>query len=302
MKRKNVMMFTVVSALITGLSFSQTKLPEIDVRALSPNLYRFSCGVNNWIVVIGPDGVLLSDSAPEIYAEAMKSKLKKLGNDDVKFIINTHWHHDHTGGNLLFGKEAIIIAHQNVRDQLLKKQEISLFSEKFKAYPEYACPNLMFSSGIKIYFNGEEIEVIHMPNGHTAGDAVVYFRNANVLHIGDLYVSGHFPSVDYEHGGNVKQLAENLKTIIAMMPSDVTIISGHLQDGSLEDLKQYHNMLISTLEIVNEAIQKGRNLEEMKKAQILNEWEDWGKHVTCDMWIETIYRCLTNSTTQGGKR
>lgn len=295
MGKKNTLPFIIAAILLSGLSSAQERPPEIDVRALSPNLYRFSCGVNNWVVLFGPDGVLLSDSAPESFADAMRSKLKMLGSDDVKFIINTHGHHDHTGGNLLFGKEATIIAHHKVRDHLLEK------SEKSKAYPEYACPNLLFSSGIKIYFNGEEIEVIYMPNGHTDGDAVVYFKNANVLHIGDLFVSGYFPSVDYEHGGgNVEQLAENLKTIIAMMLSDVTIISGHLQDGSREDLKQYHSMLISTLEIVHDAIQKGKNLEEMKKAQILNEWEDWGNHVTCDMWIETIYRCLTNSATQGG--
>jgi cyclase len=298
MKRKNVILLTVVAVLITGFSFSQDKFPEIDVRALSPNLYRFSCGVNNWLVLIGPDSVLLSDSAPEIFAEAMKSELKKLGNDDVKFIINTHWHHDHTGGNLIFGEDAIIIAHHTVRKHLLEKQEISLFGEKFKAYPEYACPDLTFHSGLKICFNGEEIDVIHMPNGHTEGDAVVYFRNAKVLHIGDLYVSDHFPSVDYEHGGNVEQLAENLKKIIVMVPSDVKVVSGHLSDATIEDLKTYHNMIIITMEIVRNEMKRGKSLEDMKKNEILREWRDWGKHVTCDMWIETIYHSLTDSTIQ----
>ncbi len=298
MKRKNIILLIVVAVLINGLSFSQDKFPEIDVRALSPNLYRFSCGVNNWLVLVGSDGVLLSDSAPEIFTEAMKSELQKLGNDDVKFIINTHWHHDHTGGNVLFGEDAIIIAHHTVREHLLQKQEISLFGEKFKAYPEYACPDLTFYSGLKICFNNEEIDVIHMPNGHTVGDAVVYFRNAKVLHIGDLYVSGHFPSVDYEHGGNVEQHAENLKKIITMVPSDVKVVSGHLSDATIEDLKTYHNMIITTLEIVRNEMRKGKSLEDMKKYEILRDWEDWDKHVTCDMWIETIYHCLTDSTTQ----
>lgn len=270
----------------------QGEKPGIEVKKLYENLYKMSSGVNNWIVMVGPNGVLLSDNGPEELAKAIKSELKKLGSDKIKFIINTHWHHDHCGGNLFFGKDTCKISHYSVRQTLSEKQEISLFGENFQAYPEYALPNLTFSSRLKINFGKEEIEIIHMPDGHTKGDVVVYFKNANILHIGDLYIAGHFPPVDYDHGGDVKQLAENLLKIIEMMPKDVRIISGHLEDGDVPALKAYHEMLISTIEIVSSAMKDGKSLEDMQREGILNKWEDWGKHVTCDMWIETIFQCL----------
>jgi glyoxylase-like metal-dependent hydrolase (beta-lactamase superfamily II) len=290
--KRKVIAFIFAAALTTGLSSSQDELPKIEVTRLATHLYKFHHGVNNCVVSIGPDGILLSDSAPETFAQAMKSALIKFGTDDIQYIINTHWHHDHSGGNLLFGKEAIIIAHHSVRGHLLEEQEISLFGEKFKAYPEYACPDLTISTNTKIYFNGEEIEVTPLPHGHTEGDVVVYFRNANVLHVGDLYVSGHFPSIDFDHGGDVEQLADNLETIIAMMPPDATIVSGHLADATLNDIEEYVVMLKTTTRIVRDGLQKGKTSAEMQEENILEDWKDWGAHVSCDMWIETIVRCL----------
>lgn len=292
MKNNSILIAIIFLIFISVKVYAQIELPDIETTKLSSNLYKFHYGVNNWLVLIGPDGVLLSDSAPEKYAEAMESEIERLNGRKVKYIINTHWHHDHTGGNLLFGKEAIIIAHHNVRDQLLKEQVISLFDEKFKAFPEYACPDLLFTSALKIYFNGEEIDVMHLPGGHTTGDAIVYFKNANVLHIGDLYISGHFPAIDYEHGGDVEKLVEKFQHIIDMMPSDVRIVSGHLSDATIDDLKNYVEMLRSTLKIVKDEIEKGLSLVNMKANNILKDWQDWGQHVTCDMWIEMIYRSL----------
>ena len=291
MSRTHRVLF-LVTILVANSFAVLREQPEIEVKKLFNNLYKMRSGVNNLIVMVGPDGILLCDSGAEGLAELMKSELQKLGGDKIKFIINTHWHHDHCGGNLLFGKEATIIAHHSVRQTLSKKQEISLFGENFEAFPEYALPNLTFSSGLRINFAGEEIQIIHMPGGHTEGDAVVYFKNAKILHIGDLYIEGHFPPVDYDHGGDVEQLAENLLDIIEMVPQDVRIISAHLGEGDTKTLKAYHEMLISTIEIVRAAMKEGRSLEDMQRKKILEEWEDWGTHVTCDMWIKTIFRCL----------
>lgn len=293
MKWENGIQFTAVLCFITGLAFFQNNPPKIEVKALSSNLYKFSCGVNNWLVLAGPDGVLLSDSAPEIYAEAMKLQLKKLGTDDVKIIINTHWHHDHTGGNLLFGRGAIIIAHQSVREDLAVKKHVALFDEYFEAYPDYALPNLTFSTGVKIYFNDEEIEIRRFPRGHTGGDAVVYFKNANVIHVGDIIIMDQFPPIDIENGGNVEQLIENLRIIISEISLDTKIVSGHLQGATRQDMIGYYDMLLGTVEIVKEEMKRGAGLKEMQEKGILRDWESYGKHITCDIWIETVYRCLS---------
>lgn len=272
-------------------SYSQDKLPEINVVELHSNLFKFSCGVNNWIVFTGPDGVLLSDSGPEAYGKALISELAKPRYGDVKFIINTHWHHDHTGGNILFGKDATIIAHRSVREDLTLEKRISHDDAVYKPYPEYALPDLTFDQGMKIHFNDEEITIKHFPNGHTGGDAVVYFKNADVFYVGDIMVKGIFPPVDYDNGGDVEQLAENIKIIISEMNSNTRIITGHLQDADKQDLIDYRDMILSTVAIVKNEMRKGMSLQEMQRKEILKEWKEWGKHITSEMWIEIIYEC-----------
>lgn len=268
---------------------------EIKVEKIGAKLFKMSHKINNWIALIGPDGVLLSDAAPEFLAHSIKKKLVELGNGNVKYIINTHWHHDHTGANLLFGKTAIVVAHHSVRCHLAEKQEISLFEETFEAYPEDALPDITFSKRLKIHFNGEEIDMISLPGGHSQGDVVVYFKHSNVLHVGDLYIAGHFPPVDYDHGGDVQQFAKNLETIMQMFPPNVKIVSGHLHDATIKDLSIYHHMITATTNIIRKELKNGRSLEEMQKANILKDWEAWGSHVSCSMWIKVIFHSLTKN-------
>jgi len=292
MKSKFIIPCIILSVLSAGQLFSKNNSYKIDVRELSSNLYRFSCGVNNWLVLSGPDGVLLSDSAPSKYAEGTKAELKKLGHDKVKYIINTHWHHDHCGGNLFLGRDAVIIAQHSVRKDLALEKYISLFDEHFKAYPEYALPNLTFSKEVKIYFNSEEITVRHFPGGHSASDAAVYFKTADVIHIGDMAVMGQFPSIDYDNGGSIEQLAANLKIILSEAGPETKIITGHLEDADRQDLIEYREMLLATMNIVKQEMKMGADLKEMQEKDILKDWKSWGRHLTCDMWIKTIYECV----------
>jgi len=292
MKLKLIIYCFILSFVSAVNAFSQNTSYKITVTPLSSNLYKFSCGVNNWLVSAGPDGVLLSDSAPEKYAEGTKAELKKLGHEKAAYIINTHWHHDHCGGNLLFGKDAVIIAQHSVRKDLAMDKYISIFDEHFKAYPEYALPNMTFSKEVKIYFNSEEITVKHFPGGHSASDAAVYFKNADVIHIGDMAVMGQFPSVDFDNGGNVEQLAEHLKKIISEAGPETKIITGHLDDTDRQGLIEYRAMLLATVNIVKQQMKRGADLKEMQEKDILKEWRSWGKHLTCNMWIKTIYESL----------
>lgn len=273
--------------------FAQNDNPEIDVIKLDTHLYKLDIGSVNVVASVGPDGVLLSDSGFEETAGALKTELKKLGSDDIRFTINTHWHSDHVGGNKAFGKDATIIAHHNVRKLLSENQVLEFWQEEYMGLPEYARPHLTFSDKLTIHFNGEVIDIIHLPGGHTDGDVIVWFKNSNVLHMGDLLFSNGFPAVDFENGGSVGHFAENLQRVIKTMPPDVKIIAGHGPDISNEELDAYRRMLLSTLNIIQKALKDGMTLEQMKQAEILKEWNQWGeRHFSCDKWIEIVYHSL----------
>lgn len=293
MERKIIITTTLIFLVFTSFSFSQDDLPKIEVTRLHTHLYKFTIGSVNAVASVGPEGVLLSDTGFEETAEAVKKELKKLGSDDIKIVINTHWHGDHVGGNHLFGKEATIIAHRNVHKLLSEDQNLPYWQETYKALPEHARPRITFSQGLTVFFNGEEIEVTHFSGGHSDGDAIVYFKNANVAHLGDLLFSDGFPAVDFENGGNVAQFASNLKQIAEMLPSDVKIIAGHGDDYTMKQLETYADMLFSTLEIIRNEMHKGTSLEDIKASKILRDWETWGTtHFSCDRWIDIVFHSL----------
>lgn len=295
MKKKRLYTIIINTILLSGLSFSQEKLPEIEVTRLSDYLYKLMIGPVSVVASIGPDGVLLSDTGFESTGMLLKSTLEKLGGRHIRYIINTHWHSDHCNGNKVLGNDAVIIAHENVRKTLSEDQVLTVFwKEKQKALPEYARPNLTFKERMNVVFNDEQIEVIHFPYGHTDGDAIVHFKKANVVHMGDLLFSNGFPAIDFEHGGNAERWAINLQKIIDLMPADVKLIAGHGPDYTIEKLKKYREMMLSTVAIVKKEIGKGKSLDEMKKDNILTGWGEWasGFH-SCNEWIEIVYHSLT---------
>lgn len=296
MKKNVIFTLLILTIFCINLEATQTKSTErkFEVKKLGNNLYKLFIFPVSVVASVGPDGVLLSDAAYESTAQMLLFELKKLGNNNIKFIINTHWHHDHTGGNKIFGKEAVIIAHYNVTSCLSKDQ--ILFGEIYKAYPEYARPDVTFDGKLKIYFNNSIIEIIPLPGGHTQGDVIVYFRNSNVLHIGDIIFADMFPVIELENGASIKQLTENLQKIIEIMPAKVKIIPGHGRDYTIEDLKKYRRMIFKTIDIVKEEMLKGKSLEEMKKENILKDWENWGiGPIKCNDWVEMIYKSLSKN-------
>lgn len=289
----------LLTAFLSTSLFSQV---EIQVTPLAKHLYKLDIGHVSSVASIGPDGVLLSDTGFERNGQSLLSKLKQLGGNDIKYIINTHWHSDHCGGNKILGKDknVVIIAHENVRKTRSQDQILTVYwKEEHKALPDYALPNLTFSEKLTLFFNDEQIEVIHLPKGHSDGDAIIYFKNANVVHMGDLLFSDGFPAVDFEHQGSAKQWALNLQTIIDLMPPDVKLIAGHGRDYNIEDLKKYRDMLFATEKIVENALLQGMSLSEMIEKDILKEWESWAEaHHSCEQWIEILYHSLTYQNTR----
>ncbi|HEX8246672.1 MAG TPA: MBL fold metallo-hydrolase [Pyrinomonadaceae bacterium] len=244
---------------------------------------------------VGADGILIVDDDYAEVSPKIAEALKALGSEKPRFILNTHWHGDHTGGNKYFGKDSLIVAHANVRRRLSTEQTV--FGEKIQPYPESALPDITYEQTLSIYFNGEEIRVVHFPNGHTDGDSVIFFSKSNVVHTGDHFFKDRFPFVDLGSGGSVQGLTKNVAEIIrqiSQISADVKIIPGHGALASLDDLKTYHQMLIETTDSVQKGIAAGKTLEGLKKDGLPEKYKSWGTgFIKTDFWIETIYNSLT---------
>ena len=240
---------------------------------------------------VGADGILIVDDDYAEVSPKIAEALKALGSEKPRFILNTHWHGDHTGGNQYFGKDSLIVAHANVRRRLSIEQTV--FGEKIQPSPESALPDITYEQTLSIYFNGEEIRVVHFPNGHTDGDSVIFFTKSNVVHTGDHFFKDRFPFVDLDSGGSVQGLMKNVADLIRQLPADVKIIPGHGAPASLDDLKTYRQMLIETTDIVQKGITGGKTLEGLKKDGLPEKYKSWGAgFIKTDFWIETIYKSL----------
>lgn len=278
--------------LLLGITYLNTiqAQPEIKPVQLTDNITLLPIyGVNTTVFKYGKEALVI-DAGYEQVAGLLKSELTKLGVDKVKYLVNTHWHFDHVGGNKYFGDEAIIIAHSSVRD-LLSKDEM-LLGEMQKAYPAEALPEISIADKITLYIGDEEVELIPLTGAHTGGDILVWFKKANIVHIGDIVFADIFPFVDVDHGGSVLTLAENLEEIVEMFPADIRLMPGHGRILSIDDVKNYREMVTTTTGIVKSEIDAGKTKEEIIDANVLNDWQDWGKAFTCDDWIGMIYKSI----------
>jgi glyoxylase-like metal-dependent hydrolase (beta-lactamase superfamily II) len=245
-------------------------------------------------VSVGSDGILIVDDQFEPLADKIKAALKTLGEGKLKFVLNTHWHGDHTGGNVVFGPEAPIIAHDNVRKRLSTEQRIEIFKSTVAASPKEALPVITFGQSLSVHFNGEEIKVIHFPQGHTDGDSVIFFTGSNVVHMGDDFFASRFPFVDLGSGGTVEGLTKNIGEILAKLPAGVKLIPGHGPISTADDLKLYHRMLVETTDVVRKKMAAGKTLAQIKTEGLPDEWKSWGTgFIKTDIWIETIHQSLS---------
>src|SRR5262245_1870997 len=265
---------------------------EMKVVPVAGNIYMLQGAGGNIGVSAGSDGVLIVDDQYAPLAEKIRAALKGINPGKLKFILNTHWHGDHTGSNAVFGPEAPIIAQENVRQRLSSPQHVR--GRDVEASPAEALPVITFADAVSVHFNGEEIKAIHYPHGHTDGDSIIFFTKSNVVHMGDDFFANRFPFVDLASGGNVLGLMENVGKVIAAAPADVKIIPGHGALSTLHDLKKYHRMLQDSTATVQKGIQDGKTLEQIQEAGLPEEWKDWGSgFITTKLWLSIVYECFT---------
>jgi glyoxylase-like metal-dependent hydrolase (beta-lactamase superfamily II) len=215
----------------------------------------------------------------------------------VRFIINTHYHDDHTGGNAYFQKQAPIIAHDNVRKRLESGGVAGNGSSvRFdaKPQPKEALPIITFDHDVTVHLNGEDIRALYCPAGHTDGDVIIFFPKSNVVHMGDDFGTYGFPFIDVDAGGNINGMINALETVIAQLPPDVKVIPGHGHISSVDDMRVFVKMLKETRAVVQNALEQGKTLEQMKQAKILDPWKKYsGDFISEDAYLETLYNSLT---------
>jgi cyclase len=265
---------------------------EVKVIPAAGNIYMLEGAGGNIGVSAGSDGILIVDDQYAPLAEKIRSALKSINSGKLKFVLNTHWHGDHTGNNATFGPEAPIIAQENVRKRLSSEQHV--MGETVPASPGAALPVITFTESVSVHFNGEEIKVIHYPHGHTDGDSVIFFTKSNVVHMGDDFFNTRFPFVDLESGGSVQGMTAGVAKVLAQIPADAKVIPGHGDLSDVAGLKAYHHMLTETTAIVQKQITAKKTLAQIQAAGLPGQWKEWGSgFIKTNVWIETIYNSLT---------
>jgi glyoxylase-like metal-dependent hydrolase (beta-lactamase superfamily II) len=293
MRRILFTLAVISSLLVISSTNSNSQSTPIDQVEVAPNLYRLF--VNNAVAVIvfdGDEGKIVVDAGYERTAIDLKNAIMRISNNPIAYLINTHIHGDHTGGNIVLGDENVtIIAHKNVKTFLSTEKKQG--DKVIPAFPKNGLPSITFTDSLMLDKNGEQIELIHLRGGHTNSDIVVYFPNRKVVALGDLLFANYFPYVDIGNGGNPMQYLKNAEWIINNFPKDVILIGGHGPVYSINQYKEWVLTLQKTMALAKLQKEKGVTLEKMKEDKILKEWESFGSFfITEDRWLETIYPYL----------
>ncbi len=277
--------------LIVGLALNAHEL--IESKVLANGLFRITVDGINCVALIDSSGnTLLSDNLKEYHSEILLSELKKLGSTKISVMINTHYHDDHCGGNIAI-TEPMVISHINNRNELSIDHISTFWQDTSFAFPDYALPDITFTKEMVIFFGKEEIKLQYFSGGHTNSDIVVYFKEANVVHLGDLLFSIGFPSIDSERGGSAKLFAANLKTIMDEFPDDAIYVAGHGDEFTKQELINYQKMIYESVNSIEKEMDKGLDLNQIKEKKLLNKWVDYSYgYFDCNDWAEILYESI----------
>lgn len=283
---KLLTLFYIAGLYIAGLTVAagaEDRFAGVEIRTIpvTDHIYMLMGSGGNIGVLVGDDGLLIIDDQYAPLSEKIKVALSQLGDSSPTFLLNTHYHGDHTGGNRNFAAHSLIMAHDNVHKRLSSEED----------FAAAGLPVVTFKQQLSIHFNGEEIKMIHMPNGHTDGDSIVFFSLSNVVHMGDHFFKGRFPYVDLDAGGSVDGLIANIKETLNEIADDTRVIPGHGDLANKSDLEEYYNMLVETSRTVKSQINAGRSLDEILDTGLSGTWDSWaGGFINEERWIQTLYK------------
>lgn len=267
---------------------------EIKTEKLADGIAVLFGAGGNIGVSYGPDGTVLIDDQFAPLTPKIQAAISELGAEPVKFLINTHWHYDHSGGNENFGKAgALIMAHDRVRDRMKKGSDTTPGREVPPAAPE-ALPVITYHDGIKLHLNGDEVRVKHMSHAHTDGDSIVFWKKANVLHMGDLFFNKvTLPFIDLNSGGNARGVLKAADKALKMVDENTQIIPGHGPMATKADLVAYRDMMKSVIEAVETAQAEGKTMEQIVAMKPAKQWDTNPKaFIKGDAFVEAVYKSL----------
>lgn len=269
---------------------------EIVTTPLADGLAMLVGQGGNIVVSTGVDGPVIIDDQFAPLVPKIDAAVRKLQDAPVRFVINTHHHFDHTGGNEAFGKAgALIFAHDNVRIRMSTEQLSKLMNRTMPAAPQAALPVVTFDDGVTLHWNGETIRVEHVTPAHTDGDSHVWFERANVVHMGDTFVNGTFPLVDIESGGTLAGLITSAELVLARANADTQIVPGHGPLARRGDLQKFHDMLVDVRGRIQKGIQSGKTMDAFIASKPLADLDaQWGKgFLTTDQVITLMWMSLS---------
>ena len=292
---KRIILFASILGLLCApvLSAQEDKVEYIPT-SLSDTVTMLKGRGGNIAVSAGEDGVFIIDDQLKPLTDQLLAAVREIDERPVRFVINTHYHGDHVGGNEALGKTGtVIIAHDNIRRRMTTEQFSSFMNTTTPPYPEEALPIVTFNDRVTLHLNGESVAIRHVPRGHTDGDSIVFFPDSNVLHMGDIFFNGLYPYIDLDGGGTVQGLIAAVEQGLELADAETKIIAGH---GPLSDragLVDLREMLEFTIGFVRERRARGQSLEMIQAEGFPDEYDEWNHgYISESEWIEMIYRSL----------
>ena len=288
----------LVIAAAAPAAAHQQNLDDVEIRVerVAPGVAVLFGRGGNIGLSYGGDGNVLIDDQFAPLTERILAAVRTVDPDPVRFVFNTHWHGDHTGGNENLGERgAVIVAHDNVRRRMSMDQVVR--GNAVPAAPAGALPVVTFSDDLSFHLNGDELRVHHVEHAHTDGDALVHWTRANVLHMGDVYFNGMLPFVDIDSGGSIDGLIAAVETGLALANEATVIVPGHGPVARKADLQRYRDMLVDLRSRVGQGIAAGRTLDQIKAERHADAYGSADDFISPDAFIEAVHRSLSGGST-----
>ncbi|MGA2333439.1 MAG: MBL fold metallo-hydrolase [Syntrophales bacterium] len=270
---------------------------QIQTEKVADNVFMLIGAGGNIGVSAGKDCVFMIDTSYAPLADKIKAAIAAVSGKPIQYVVNTHWHQDHVGGNENFAKAgATVVAHENVRKRVSTEQFVKLLNKTVPPLPESALPVITFSRNVTFYLNGNEIFIFHIARAHTDGDAIVHFKKSNVIHMGDIYFNGMYPFIDLSAGGSINGMIEAVKRILLLCDQNTKVMPGHGHLSNKAELEEYLKMLVAVRDRIAREIKAGKPIDAVIASQPTRDLDPvWGKgFMKPELFVKIVYESLAS--------